>query len=269
MIINTNIAAQTSATNLAGSTSMLNNALSELSSGSKIVQASDDPAGLAESIGLSSDLNRDTAASTNVTNAISFAQTQDGFLQNVGNALNRMSELSVEAQDVTKSASDRADYQSEFSTLAAYVGTAANQTFNGVSLFTATALSVTTDGDGGSFSMSAINLKAAAYTGVSGGTLNISTTAGATTALTAVEAAITQLSTDRGTVGANESRLNYTAAQLSTLQNNLSAANSAITDVDVAQESTQFAKYQILVQAGTSMLAQANSLPQSVLKLLS
>jgi flagellin len=248
---------------------MLNNALSELSSGSKIVQASDDPAGLAESIGLSSDLNRDTAASTNVTNAISFAQTQDGFLQNVGNALNRMSELSVEAQDVTKSASDRADYQSEFSTLAAYVGTAANQTFNGVSLFTATALSVTTDGDGGSFSMSAINLKAAAYTGVSGGTLNISTTAGATTALTAVEAAITQLSTDRGTVGANESRLNYTAAQLSTLQNNLSAANSAITDVDVAQESTQFAKYQILVQAGTSMLAQANSLPQSVLKLLS
>jgi flagellin len=248
---------------------MLNNALAELSSGSKIVNASDDPAGLAESIGLSSDLNRDTAASTNVTNALSFAQTQDGFLQNVGNALNRMSELSVEAQDVTKSASDRADYQSEFATLAAYVSSSAGQTFNGVSLFTATALSVTTDGDGGSFSMSAINLSASAYTAVSGGSLNISTTGGAVTALAAVEAAITQLSTDRGTVGANESRLNYTAAQLSTLQNNLSAANSAITDVDVAQESTQYAKYQILVQAGTSMLAQANSLPQSVLKLLS
>jgi flagellin len=248
---------------------MLNNALAELSSGSKIVNASDDPAGLAESINLSSDLNRDTAASTNVTNALSFAQTQDGFLQNVGNALNRMSELSVEAQDVTKSSSDRADYQSEFSTLANYVSSAANQTFNGVSLFTATALSVTTDGDGGSFSMSAINLSASAYTAVSGGSLDISTTGGAVTALAAVEAAITQLSTDRGTVGANESRLNYTADQLSTLQNNLSAANSAITDVDVAQESTQYAKYQILVQAGTSMLAQANALPQSVLKLLS
>jgi flagellin len=269
MIINTNIASQTAATNLAGSTSMLNKALAELSSGSKITSPADDAAGLAESINLSADINRDSAASTNVTNAISFAQTQDGFLQNVGNALNRMSQLSVQAQDVTKSATDRGDYQSEFATLAAYVGSAANQTFNGVSLFTATALSVTTDGDGGSFTMSAINLSATAYTAISGGALNISTSAGAVTALTAVQTAITQLSTDRGTVGANESRLNYSSAQLSTLSNNLSAANSAIVDVDVAQESTQFAKYQILVQAGTSMLAQANALPQSVLKLLS
>src|ERR1700691_3580712 len=113
MIINTNIAAQTSATNLANSTSMLNKSLARLSSGSKITSASDDAAGLAESINLSSDINRDSAASTNVTNALSFSQTQDGILQNIGNALNRMSELSVEAQDVTKSATDRADYQSE------------------------------------------------------------------------------------------------------------------------------------------------------------
>jgi flagellin len=269
MVINTNIAAQTSATNLANSTSMLNNALAELSSGSKIVQASDDPAGLAESIGLTSDMNRDTAAASNVANALSFSQTQDGFLQNVGSALDQMSQLAVQAQDVTKSASDRADYQSEFATLASYIGTVASQQFNGVSLFTATALSVTTDGDGGSFTMSAINLSATAYTAVSGGALNISTSTGAVSALTAVEAAITQLSTDRGTVGANESRLNFTSDQLSTLQNNLSAANSQITDVDVAEESTQYAKYQILVQAGTSMLAQANANPQSVLKLLS
>jgi flagellin len=269
MIINTNIAAQTSATNLANSTSMLNNALAELSSGSKIVHASDDPAGLAESIGLSADMSRDTAAASNVANAVSFSQTQDGFLQNIGSALNQMSQLAVQAQDVTKSASDRADYQSEFATLASYIGTAAAQQFNGVSLFTATALSVTTDGDGGSFTMTAVNLSATAYTAVSGGSLNVSTSAGAVTALTAVEAAITQLSTDRGTVGANESRLNFTASQLSNLQNNLAAANSQITDVDVAEESTQFAKYQILVQAGTSMLAQANANPQSVLKLLS
>jgi flagellin len=269
MIINTNIAAQTSATNLANSTNMLNNALAELSSGSKIVHASDDPAGLAESIGLSADMSRDTAAASNVANAVSFSQTQDGFLQNIGSALNQMSQLAVQAQDVTKSASDRADYQSEFATLASYIGTAAAQQFNGVSLFTATALSVTTDGDGGSFTMTAVNLSATAYTAVSGGSLNVSTSAGAVTALTAVEAAITQLSTDRGTVGANESRLNFTASQLSNLQNNLAAANSQITDVDVAEESTQFAKYQILVQAGTSMLAQANANPQSVLKLLS
>ncbi len=188
-------------------------------------------------------------------------------MQKIGDALNRMSELAVQAQDVTKSSTDRADYQSEFSTLAAYITNTGGKDFNGVSLFSATALSVTTDGDGGTFSMSAISLTAAAYTGATTGT-DISTTAGAATALTAVEAAITQLSTDRANVGANEQRLTFTSDQLGVLQNNLSAANSQIMDVDVAQESTQFAKYQILVQAGTSMLAQANASPQSVLKLL-
>jgi flagellin len=267
MIINTNVSAEIGATNLAGSTSMLNQSLARLSSGSKIVSPADDPAGLAESISLSSDINRTTAANSNVSNAISFAQTQDGFLQKIGDALNRMSELAVQAQDVTKSATDRADYQQEFSTLAAYITNTGGKDFNGVSLFSASALSVTTDGDGGTFSMTAISLTATAYTGATTGT-DISTTAGAATALTAVESAITQLSTDRANVGASVERLTFTADQLSTLQNNLSAANSQITDVDVAQESTTFAKYQILVQAGTSMLAQANALPQSVLKLL-
>jgi flagellin len=268
MVINTNIAAQTSATNLAGSTSMLNSALAALSSGSKLTSPSVDPAGLAESVGLTAAIGRDSAASTNVTNAISFSQTQDGFLSNVGSALNQMSQLAVQAQDVTKSAADLTDYQSEFATLAAYVGSVASQTFNGVSLFSASALSVTTDGDGGSFTMSAVNLSVTAYSNVTGGSLDITTTTGATAALTKVESAISQLSTDRANVGANEVRLNFDSNQLGNLQNNLSAASSAITDVDVAQESTLYAKYQILVQAGTSMLAQANANPQSVLKLL-
>ncbi len=241
MIINTNVSAEIGATNLAGSTSMLNQSLARLSSGSKIVSPADDPAGLAESISLSSDINRTTAANSNVSNAISFAQTQDGFLQKIGDALNRMSELAVQAQDVTKSATDRSDYQQEFSTLAAYITNTGGKDFNGVSLFSASALSVTTDGDGGTFSMTAISLTATAYTGATTGT-DISTTAGAATALTAVESAITQLSTDRANVGASVERLTFTADQLSTLQNNLSAANSQITDVDVAQESTTFAK---------------------------
>ncbi len=267
MIINTNVSAEIGATNLQNSTMLLNQSLARLSSGSKIVSPADDPAGLAESIGLSSEVNRTAAANSNVANAISFSQTQDGFLQKIGDALNRMSELAIQAQDVTKSATDRADYQGEFATLAAYITNTGGKTFNGVSLFSVAALSVTTDGDGGTFSMSAIDLTAAAYTGATTGT-DISTTTGANTALAAVEAAITQLSTDRSNVGANEQRLTFTADQLVVLQNNLSAANSQIMDVDVAQESTQFAKYQILVQAGTSMLAQANTLPQSVLKLL-
>jgi flagellin len=266
MIINTNISAATSANNLAASTNMLNQSLARLSSGSKITSPADDPAGLAESVTLGADINRVNAANSNVSNAISFAQTQDGFLQKVGTALDRMSELSVDSQDVTKTDAERADYQKEFSTLAAYVTNAGGQDFNGVSLFSAAALAVTTDGDGGTFSMTGIDLSVSAYTGATAA--DISTTTGAVAALTAVKAAIVQLSTDRATVGASVSRLTYTGDQLGVLSTNLSAAQSQITDVDVAQESTQYAKYNILVQAGTSMLAQANQNPQSVLKLL-
>jgi flagellin len=266
MIINTNISAATSANNLAASTSMLQKSLARLSSGSKITSPADDPAGLSEAITLGAQINRTTAANANVGNAISFAQTQDGFLQKIGTALDRMSELSVNAQDVTKTDAERADYQKEFSTLAAYVTNAGSKDFNGVSLFSAAALSVTTDGDGGKFSMTGIDLSVTAYTGAT--SADISTSTGATAALTAVKAAITQLATDRATVGASVSRLTYTSDQLGVLSTNLSSAKSQITDVDVAQESTQFAKYNILVQAGTSMLAQANQNPQSVLKLL-
>jgi len=266
MVINTNISALTSANNLNNSTNALNESLARLSSGSKIVNPSDDPAGLAESISLNAQINQTGAANSNVSNAVSFAQTPDGFLQQVGSALDQMSTLAVEAQDGTKTNSERADYQKEFSTLSAYITDTATKNFNGVSLFSASALTVTTDGTGATFSMTGINLGASGYTGAT--SADISTTSGAVSALTAVTAAITQLATDRATVGANEDRLNFTGQELGVLQTNLSAANSQISDVDVAQESTNFAKYQILVLSGTSMLAQANQNPQSVLKLL-
>jgi flagellin len=167
---------------------------------------------------------------------------------------------------VTKSSTERADYQSEFATLAGYITDTATKSFNGVSLFGGAALAVTTDGQGTKFSMTGINLSAAAYTTATGG--NISTTTGAVTALTNVTAAIAQLGTDTATVGADTERLTYTSSELNVLSDNLSAANSAIADVDVATESTKYAADQILVQSGVSMLAQANSAPQSVLKLL-
>src|SRR5882757_10057630 len=160
MVINTNISALAAASNLQHSQSMLAKSLSRLSSGSKITNPSDDAAGLAVSSRLDSQINRLGAANSNVANAISFTQTQDGFLQKVGAALDRMSELSISAQDVTKTDSDRGLYDKEFQTLAAYVTNAATKDFNGVSLFSATALSVTSDGDGGSFSMSGIDLGA-------------------------------------------------------------------------------------------------------------
>jgi flagellin len=245
---------------------MLAKSLARLSSGSKITSPEDDAAGLAVSLRLDAQINRTSAANGNVGNAISFSQTQDGFLKKIGDALDRMSELSILSQDVTKSDSDRALYDKEFQTLAAYVTNAGSKDFNGVSLFSGTALNVTTDGDGGTFSMTAISMTLTAYTGATGS--NVATSAAAVTALTAIKTAITQLATDRATIGANISRLTYTSDQLGVLNDNLAAANSRIKDVDVAQESTQFARYNILVQAGTSMLAQANANPQSALRLL-
>jgi len=266
MVINTNISAQIGARNLSASSSMLAKSLARLSSGSKIVSPEDDAAGLAVSLRFDAQIKRTAAANSNVSNAVSFTQTQDGFLQKIGDALNRMSELSISAQDVTKSNSDRGLYDKEFQTLSAYVTTASSKDFNGVSLFSAAALSVTTDGDGGSFSMTGISLSITAYSNATSAA--IATTTAATAALTAVKAAITQLANDRAGLGANISRLTYTSEQLGVLQDNLTAANSRIKDVDVAQESTQFARYNILVQAGTSMLAQANANPQSALRLL-
>src|SRR4051812_42754884 len=132
MVINTNITAQTAATNLQQSQTMLAKSLARLSSGSKIVDPSDDAAGLAVSSRLDALVQRLSAAGNNVGNAISFIQTQDGYLQKIGKALNRMSELSVMAQDVTKTDADRVLYNQEFTTLSAYVGEAAGKDFNGV-----------------------------------------------------------------------------------------------------------------------------------------
>ncbi|HVY72106.1 MAG TPA: flagellin [Verrucomicrobiae bacterium] len=271
MVINTNIAAQSSARLLSESTSMLNKSLARLSSGSKIVSPEDDAAGLAVSSRFDAQINRTAAASNNVGNAISFNQTQDGFLQKVGKALDRMSELSILSQDVTKTDADRSLYNAEFSTLSTYITNTASKDFNGVSLFSSNALSVGTDGDTASgssnaFSMTGVNLGASVYTTATGS--SVTTTTAAASALTNVKSAITQLATDRATVGANISRLNFTNDQLGVLKDNLGAANSRIKDTDVATESTQFARYNILVQAGTAMLAQANSSTQSSLRLL-
>ena len=274
MVINTNLAAQDAATLLMNSQTALDQSLQRLSSGSKITSPADDSAGLAVSMKLTAEISRVSAAENNVNNAISFSQTQDGYVQQVDSAFSRMSELSVLAQDVTKTTSDRDLYQQEFSALGSYINNVSTKDFNGVSLFTSNTLNVTTDSDGNTFAMQGIDLGGATYTTVTGTGVansgdNISTLTGAQKALTDVTAAVSQLASDRAGIGANEESLTYYQNQLSTLSNNLSAANSQIMDVDVASESTTYAKENILVQTGTAMLAQANQLPQSVLKLLS
>ena len=266
MVVNTNISAQTTATLLSQSSAMLSKSLARLSSGSKITSPADDSAGLAVSMNLSAQISRNTAASNNIANANSFNQTQDGYLAQVTSALDRMSELAIQAQDVTKSNSDRELYNKEFKTLATYVNDVSTKEFNGVSLFGGDSLNVTIDSDGNSFTMTGVKLTTATFTNLSSDNVNSVTFAAA--ALTAVKKAISEVATDRATLGANEETLSNYSSQLATLNNNLSAANSVITDVDVATESTQYAKENILVQTGTAMLAQANAVPQIALKLL-
>jgi flagellin len=218
---------------------------------------------------LTSAMARTAAASNNVSDATSFSQTQDGYLQQVNTAFSRMSELAVLSQDVTKTTSDRALYQQEFKALGAYVNNVSTQSFNGVSLFDGATLKVTTDPNGNTFDMTGINLGVGNTSYTTATADNITSVSGAIKAVTDTETAISQLGSDRANIGANQESLTYYNNQLNALKNNLSAANSQIADVDVASESTTYARDNILVQTGTAMLAQANSMPQSVLKLIS
>lgn len=270
LVINTNVSAMNSSRLLSSSSSMLSKSLARLSSGSRINSPEDDAAGLAQSIKFDAQINRNSAANSNVNNAISYSQTQDGFLSKVQKALDRMSELSILAQDATKTVSDLSNYTAEFDQLQNYISNISSKTFNGVSLFGATGLAITIDSDAATFAMNGADMTGGVATGVlnaySG--ISVSSTTAAAAALSNIKTAIQALSSMRAKVGANIQRLNLTSEQLTILNENLSAANSRLKDVDVASESTQYAKMNILVQSGTAMLAQANVLPQSALRLL-
>jgi flagellin len=269
MVINTNTTAQESADLLATSSANLAKSLQRLSSGKKIVSPEDDAAGLAVSMKFDAQSKRIGAAVANISNAISFTKTQDGYLGQVSKALNRMSELAVSAQDVTKTSTDLSLYDKEFKTLASYISDTASKDFNGVSLFDNNAKSVTVnDLASGNFSMTAINLGGGTYTNATASSVGLGDTTAATTALGLVRSAIVQLASDRAQEGASLTRLNYSKDQLTVQKTNIDSANSVISDVDVATESTNFAKQNILVQSGTAMLAQANVQGQSVLRLL-
>ena len=378
------------ATQLEQSSQLLSKSLAELSSGSKINSPADDSAGLAVSMNFTAQIGDTGAATNNLNDAISFSQTQDGYLQQVTSALDRMGELAVQAQDVTKSSTELALYNNEFQTLATYVNSVGMQSFNGISLFSGNAMNVTNDAEGNTTQLQGINgnflpasttttttegdaanTKLSQFTNTSGNTslailqnglnnggnfisfnanstiqefvgfinsdnpdmsatydastgqlsvtlapdatladdsapvqlfqdlglpstmlngsgnpetftasltqsvttttsntLDISTPQDAAAALTAVQSALAQVASDRAQVGTNMEQMNFSTQELATLQENLSAANSRITDVDVAQASTNYAQDNILVQAGTAMLAQANALPQLALKLI-
>ena len=454
MVINTNVEAQRTASNLMVSQKQMAKSLARLSSGSKIVTASDDAAGLAVSSRLDSQLRRLDSVLNNLGNAMSLTQTQDGYLSNIDNALTRMTELAMMAQDNTKQGDDLALYNEEFQQLMSYVRSTFNKDFNGVPLFDGSYVDVVIDAHGGTFPVGGIDLGASVYasalkqqewqltspawatsksgyvlnqdsqqltgdafkltsdlwhnagtwaTSDNGGTkysadsfivndgsaivtdpppqysqkfsagsfttedltdpavgngffeefvdtspadgihdgskeaiykyalgafvstepvgdgdlnnqhrtavgkghfvtidpggqdptataygsgtsvttqqdlsnfatdkggVKITTVEAAKDALTKIMDALDRLHLDRASLGAIQSRIDFTSQQLTTSKQNLSQARSRITDVDIAEETTEFASKQILVQAGTQMLREANNLPRTALELL-
>ena len=288
-VINTNITAIAASRNLNASQEMLGRSLTRLSSGSKIVNPSDDAAGLAVSEKLGAQNRRIKAAITNVQKTISYTQTADGFMSGMTKILSRLSELAILAKDVTKNPTDIALYQQEFTALqdqlrATVGGTSADiggtadvssplGAFNGITLFgsNATGLVVTIgQAVGQEMTIGASNLRDGAMGAIvsqdSAGAYNLSINDTGT--IGAITAAIQDVATERASIGASQSRLELAATTLQVEFENLGAAISRIRDVDVAEESTQYAKYNILVQSGTAMLAQANQTPKTVLQLL-
>ena len=269
VVINTNYSATIAANNLAASNAMLQKSLNRLSSGSKIVSPADDAGGLAVSMKLSAAAKRQGAVSSNIGNSVSFLQTQDGALQVAGKVLDRISELKTLYSDPTKNSSDKANYDSEFSELKSQLTSLAGEKFNGVSIFGSSSLTVAVTEDGST--SSAVTVAGRDLTSTASGvgalTATSATDLGAIN-LSDVTTAIQNVATFRAGNGAEQSRLGFASELLTVNKANLEAAASRITDVDVAAESTQLARWNILVQSGTAMLAQANQSAQSALKLI-
>ena len=267
VVINTNFAATVAANNLAASNSMLQKSMNRLSSGSKIVNPADDAGGLAVSMKLSAAAKRSGAAASNIGNSVSFLQSQDGVLKVAGKVLERMGELKTLYADPTKNSNDLANYDSEFTALQSELASLTSNTFNSVALFGTGSLSVTVSEDGAS--AVTITAKDLSDTAAGVGTLTATTiTSLASVNLSDITDAIQHVATFRAVNGAEQSRLGFASEVLTVNKANLESANSRISDVDVAEESTQLARWNVLVQSGTAMLSQANQSAQVALKLL-
>ena len=281
VVINTNSAATAAAYNLSNTNVNLQRSLNRLSSGSRINSSADDAGGLAVSMKMSASIRRTDATLANVNNSLSFLQTQDGVLKTADKILNRMSELSTLAHDVTKTTTDLSLYNTELNQLKGQLNLMVGEKFNGISLFNsgstsgldvASTLTVVTSHDGAQtvgITQADLDFISTSVGTTTGAGMDISSFAGATAAVATIQTAIQNLATIRANNGAEQSRLTFASDMLAVNKTNLEAANSRILDVDVADESTKLARFNILQQAGTAMLAQANQATQSILRLIS
>ena len=275
MVINSNNVAEKTASNLSVSTSQLSSSLNRLSTGSKLSKPSDDAAGLAVTSRFESQFRRLNSSFENIANAMSFTQTQDGYLKTINTALTRMGELSLLAQDATLSNADRNLYDKEFQQLKDFMARAKTKQFNGIDLFSSNNIEVSIDSSRSAFVIPPVDLNSEPFSFVDANAddedsepANLNTLRKAKESLAFVSKAVSEVALARAQIGAIQSRLTFTDAQLTSSKENLSNAMSRINDVNVAEEATQYARYQILVQSGTSMLSQANAMPKTVLQLL-
>lgn len=268
MIINTNVSALRAQNSSRIASNMRDTAIERLSTGKRINGAKDDAAGLSISTRMDAKVRGLNQAVRNSNDGISLAQTAEGAAGEVSNILVRMRELAVQSANGTSTTEDRDAIQLEVDALIAQVDDIATRTdFNGQSLLDGTAnIDIQTGVDSGETVNIAIGDLRSAGLGVDG--VDLSTSAGASAALTALDSAIETVSSERSNLGAQQNRLDATVNNLTSTVTNLTESSSRIKDADFSVESTKLASAQILSQASTAMLAQANQSQQGVLSLL-
>jgi flagellin len=269
--IGTNVSSLTARRNLEKATNGLNRNFERLSTGKRIARAADDAAGLAISARFNAQVRSIDQAVRNANDGISLVQTAEGGLAEIESAIVRMRELSVQSANGTNSASDQDNLQTEFSQLQSQIDQIANSSsFNGTNLLNA-ATSITLQvGPNTTAGVDTIDVSTADATGatLAVSTLDIGSSGDASAAIAALDSALDTVTTARGDFGAIQNRLESTISALSIRSENLAAASSRIQDVDVAKETAELTKNQILQQSALSVLAQANSSPSSALSLL-
>lgn len=275
-IINTNIASLNAQRNLNSSQSSLSTSLQRLSSGLRVNSAKDDAAGLAIATRMTAQGRGMSVAIRNANDAISLAQTAEGALGQIKDHMLRMRDLAVQSANATNTSADREQLQTEFVELQKEIQRIYEQTtFNGLKILESNAgtQSFQVGANSGETVDIVTSNISAVYSGISATVANISgdtsaVSANAASAIDAIDTALSALATQRSTYGAAQSRFEGIIGILQTSQENQMAAASRIMDADYASETASLTRSQILQQAGTAMLAQANALPNSVLTLL-
>ncbi|MGY8634132.1 flagellin [Bradyrhizobium sp. 14AA] len=270
--INTNTAANSAVRYLNINSAQESSSLAKLSSGSRITSASDDAAGLAISTRISSDVTTLQQAATNASQATAILQTADGGASNISDILARMKSLASESASGTTTDSSRAYINSEFTQLTSEIDSIASGTryssqslLDGTSVFSSGVSVLVGSSGSDTITITLTSLKASSL-GVS--SLDVSSLSDATSALTALDTAIDTVSAARASIGAQESRFNFSSDSISTQTQNLQSANSAIKDVDIASEQAKLSSAEVKTQAAVSAESAANQMPQYLLKLL-